>query len=93
MGEFSFRIAVEVVDPVRSAGIASVVLAVLAGLLIGGWIGGELHYRNCLQSVELRHPVAYQPGPSNPYSDPRAHFAFYEKAQRDRALSGCSRWP
>ena len=80
------------------------VLAVIAGLLIGGWIGGELHYRNCLQSVEVRYPVAYQPGKGNgdnPWSayreqfgiGPHAHFVFYEKAQRDRAISGCSRWP
>jgi hypothetical protein len=89
-----------VVDPVRSAGIASVVLVVLAGLLIGGWIGGELHYRNCLQSVELRYPVGYQPGGDeaygeafNPWAEPRAHFAFYERAERNRAISSCSRWP
>ena len=53
----------------------------------------ELHYRNCLQGVELRYQVVYQPGPENRFSEPHAHFAFYEKTQRKRAISSCSRWP
>ena len=88
---------VEVVDPVRSVGIAAVVLAVVAGLLIGGWIGGELHYRNCLQSVELRYPVSYQPGTDAAKEQfgigPHARFVFYEVAKREAAISSCSRWP
>lgn len=84
-------------DPVRSTAIAAVVLAVVASLLIGGWLGGELHYRNCLQSVELRYPVAYQQGDPGSGSFGSfglgGDFVFYEKAQRDRAISGCSRWP
>lgn len=67
-------------------------LALLAAASLA-WIGGEMHYRNCLQSVELRYPVSYQSGPENQYADPRAHFAFYKKAQRDQAISSCSRWP
>ncbi len=82
------------------AGIAvSAAVAVLALCLLG-WIGGELHYRNCLQGAELRYPVAFQVGPGgkgNVYLEalekPRAHFAFYKKAERDRAISSCSRWP
>lgn len=71
--------------------IGLILVAVASASLF--WIGGELHYRNCLQGVELRYPLAYQPGPENQYADPNAHFAFYKKAQRDQAISGCSRWP
>ena len=74
-------------------GIAVAAVAAALALCLLGWIGGELHYRNCLQGVELRYPVAYQPGPENRFSEPHAHFAFYEKAQRERAISSCSRWP
>ena len=79
--------------PARSAPFALLALAVVAGLLALGWIGGELHYRNCLQSVELRYPVAYQPGPENSFADPHAHFSFYERTERDQAIANCSRWP
>lgn len=74
-------------------GIAVAGVAAVVALCLIGWIGGEMHYRNCLHSVELRFPVAYQPGQANQYSDPHAHFAFYDKVERDHALSSCSRWP
>jgi len=72
--------------------VFALVLALVTFASLVG-IGGELHYRNCLQGAELRYPVAYQPGPENRFADPNAHFAFYEKAQRDQVISGCSRWP
>ena len=74
-----------------AAGTAVIALCLLA------WIGGELHYRNCLQGVELRYPVAYQQPTSRTETQfgigPQPHFVFYEKPQRDRAISSCSRWP
>ena len=83
-------------------------ICVLAGLALLAWIGGELHYGNCLTSAELHYPVAYEPGKKpnaeteNPFlekslsgSSPGAvaHFAFYHQAQRNQALAACSRWP
>ena len=41
----------------RSAAIAIGVAGLIVVLLLF-WIGGELHYRNCLEEVELKHPVA-----------------------------------
>jgi hypothetical protein len=77
------------------AGAAVILICLLA------WIGGELHYRNCLASADLRYPVAYQQGKpgSGSYGKYAKAFGgegslvFYEKAQRDRAISSCSRWP
>lgn len=79
--------------------IGLILTAVTSASLV--WIGGELHYRNCLQNAELRYPAAYQPGRGNGYGEnlwaagdePRAHFAFYKRTERSQAISGCSRWP
>jgi len=75
------------------------VLAIPAALLTASllWIGGEMHYRNCLQSAELHHPVRYvaarEPGIGgpNPYLSIPAHFTGRE--ERNEAISTCSRWP
>jgi hypothetical protein len=73
--------------------------ALLIALVLLGWIGGELHYRNCLSEVNLRHPVGYSPArgnPANPYSSGSgpATFSFYPNKQaRDEALNACSRLP
>ncbi len=85
-------------------GVAVGAAAAVIALCLLAWIGGELHYRNCLQGVELRYPVAYEPGRANSSGSLRrrleasqgnlpAHFAFYEKPERNRAISSCSRWP
>ncbi len=61
----------------------AVVLA-LAGVLffvLLAWIGGELHYGNCVAGAEARHPVTYRAG------------AAVEDTQRVEAIDGCSRWP
>lgn len=83
--------------------------AVVVLLLMLAWIGGEVHYRNCLTKAELSHPVAehWMPGhpeetsigggPLNqpPESRPAepAHFVFYGQQDRNAALNECSRWP
>ncbi len=70
----------------------------LAVLVVLTAVARELPYRSCLQSVEVRYPVAYQPGKSNgdnPWATyreqfgigPHAHFVFYKKgAARPRYL-------
>ena len=78
---------------------AATTIAVLSTLGLLAWIGGEMHYRNCLANVELRYPVAYRQveggNPLNPYLDigPQPHFVFHERADRNEAIAGCSRWP
>lgn len=83
--------------------------AILVAFCLLAWIGGEVHYRNCLTGAELRHPVAghWMPGHSEetsigggplnqpPESRPAepAHFVFYGQRDRDEALDQCSRWP
>lgn len=77
-------------------GIAGTAVAVLAALCLAAWIGGELHYRNCLQGVELRYGSGGGLGgygsrlreESNPWA-PGGNV----RGQRDRAISSCSRWP
>jgi hypothetical protein len=86
------KMEVDVLSVGWAIALAASVATVIALVLLA-WIGGELHYRNCLQNAELRYPVAYQPGPANRFADPHAHFVFYKQAQRDRAIFGCSRWP
>lgn len=84
--------------PTYLVALALCVALVAAASLV--WIGGELHYRNCLQNAELRYPVAYQPGRGNGFGEnlwaagdePRAHFAFYKRSDRSKAIAGCSRW-
>jgi hypothetical protein len=86
-----------------AVGVAFIVAAftVAAGLALLTWIGGELHYRNCLTSVELRYPVAYHEiqGSGNAYrevfegTETKFGFVFYQREGRRRAIAGCSRWP
>lgn len=82
-------------------------IAVLALVLLA-WIGGEVHYRNCLTEAELRNPVAarWKPGHREttiggvPLGQPQesgpaepGHFVFNRQQDRDTALGQCSRWP
>lgn len=73
------------------------VVGLVALLVFLGSIWGEMHYRNCLQSVELRYPVAFQQPARKDAGQfggsQLPHFAFYEQDARDDALSGCSRRP
>ena len=64
----------------RSAAIA-IGIAGLIVVLLMFWIGGELHYRNCLEEVELKHPVALK-------ADSAA-----QVTEREDAIDYCSRWP
>jgi hypothetical protein len=63
----------------RSVAIAMGAIA-LAMLVLLAWIGGEQHYRACLDRVALEHPVA---GPASTA----------DAATRRDAVDGCSRWP
>jgi hypothetical protein len=63
----------------RSAAIAIGIGGLIVVLLLF-WIGGELHYRNCLAEVELKHPVALNQGAG-------------QVGEREEAIDACSRWP
>lgn len=84
---------------VRRIGYPALASACVLGVLaLLAWIGGELHYRNCLANVELHYPVAYMPDGKEPgqYGSWRAippHFAFYRGPERGEAIASCSRWP
>jgi hypothetical protein len=63
----------------RSAAIAIAIGGLMVVLLLF-WIGGELHYRNCLDEVGLEHPVALQETAA-------------QASEREVAIDACSRWP
>jgi hypothetical protein len=63
----------------RSVAIAMAAIA-LAMLVLLAWIGGEQHYRSCLDRVTLEYPVS---GPASAV----------DAAARSDAVDGCSRWP
>ena len=49
----------------------AVTIAVIAAVALLAWIGGELHYRNCLAKAELENPHGFAyvaPNPDNPGS-------------------------
>lgn len=83
--------------------IAAASVVAIAILALLAWIGGEMHYRNCLSNVELHYPVAYhEVAAKNAYLqasreefgiDPQARFIFYRQADRNKAIADCSRWP
>lgn len=78
-------------------GISVATGAVLGALCLLAWIGGELHYRNCLQAADLRYPVAFQQPTSETETQfgigPQPHFVFHDEENRSGAISNCSRWP
>jgi hypothetical protein len=63
----------------RSAAVA-IGIGGLIFIVLLVWIGGELHYRNCLAEVELKHPVALKQTSA-------------QTAEREDAIDSCSRWP
>lgn len=93
----------------RQGGVIGAVAAGVVGVLLLAWIGGEIHYRNCITEAELRNPVAarWKPGysgggiggyklgesPPEPRPSEPAHYAFYGQRDRSEALDQCSRWP
>lgn len=63
----------------RSAAVA-IGIGGLIFIVLLVWIGGELHYRNCLEEVELKHPVALNQTAA-------------QTSEREDAIDSCSRWP
>ena len=63
------------------AAIAALCVVVTVIVLLMAWIGGELHYRNCIEATQARYPVSLQQ-PAAPV-----------QAEREDAISSCSRWP
>jgi hypothetical protein len=70
---------------------------VLIGAIAALWIGGEMHYRSCLENADVRYPVAYEQGKpeGNPYSEPAVagQFVYADESAREDATASCSRWP
>lgn len=64
----------------RSVAIALGVVVLVIVLLLA-WIGGEQHYRACLDRVALEYPVAAEGSASG------------ATGAREEAIDGCSRWP
>lgn len=78
------------------------IAGVLAFLLVGLSIAGEMRYRNCLEGADLKNPIAYQQplqGGKSTYG--LAGEAEYEGGEwvsasgsrREEALQRCSPWP
>ena len=57
-------------------------LALLLIVVLLAWIGGEIHYRNCLSEVQLN----YGSGSANSSND-------FGGAARSKAIDRCSRFP
>ncbi len=69
-------------------------LAVVAGLALLGWIGGELHYRNCLARAELANPPGYSYAPPNATTGPPVGYLTpTRQADRAEAADACTRVP
>ena len=46
----------------------AIAIAVIAAIAVLAWIGGELHYRNCLAKAELENPNGFAFAAPNPKS-------------------------
>lgn len=75
-------------------------IAVLVGLLLAGllWIGGEMHYRNCIDAATATTPPPRAAEASSTQEDIDRALAGKPPAQpadtsRAEAVAGCSRWP
>jgi hypothetical protein len=65
------------------AALVAVAAIAVAIVLLLAWIGGEAHYRGCLEKVALEHPLPIATtGSGNSV-----------QVEREDAISSCSRWP
>lgn len=62
------------------AALAAIAAVVIVVVVLLAWIGGEAHYRNCLEKVALEQPVTLKAGAA-------------EATAREDAIDACSRWP
>lgn len=69
--------------------------AILAILFVGLKVGGEMHYRNCFQRVELEYPAAFQANNDSSVPDfsGEGSFEFFQRSDREAALQACHGWP
>ena len=78
----------------------------MTALALLGWIGGEMHYRNCLAHADARYPVNLTEAPLGPgkgiggYSlgnkylgEDGGNETFEERKRRLAAIADCSRRP
>lgn len=80
-----------------STNVAAVVAVVAVALALAGsiaWFAGEQHYKNCVNAAIARTPVLAvaesNPFKDNPWSAPTRVDG---RAERKRAIGGCSRMP
>jgi hypothetical protein len=62
------------------AAVVAVAIVAIALVVLLAWIGGEAHYRNCLEKAGLEYPSTSRVDPGR-------------EAARLEAISSCSRWP
>jgi hypothetical protein len=68
--------------------------AVLAIVFVGLKVGGEMHYRNCLQRVELEYPAAFAETKRGQYGAvEEGGFQFFQQPERETAVGDCHSWP
>ncbi len=78
----------------RWVGGALAVAAFTAVLFVGLKVGGEMHYRNCLQRVELEYPTSFTPVNLDQFSTlEEGGFHFFRQHDREVALADCHSWP
>jgi hypothetical protein len=69
-------------------------VGILVILFVGLKIGGEMHYRSCLQRVELEYPTSFTPEKVNQFSEgEEGGFHFFRQGDREAALTQCHSWP
>jgi hypothetical protein len=78
--------------------IVGAVVGLLSIIAVGLlWVGGEVHYRNCLAQADLLYPVAFQQATDETNTQfeigPQPEFVFHDSVRRAEALNDCSRWP
>jgi hypothetical protein len=72
----------------------AIAIAVVAALALLAWIGGELHYRNCLAKAELESPHGFAyatPNSKNPGSV--GYLTPTRLAESTQATGDCTRVP
>jgi len=82
------KMEVDVLSVGRAIALA-VGIATVVALVLLAWIGGEMHYRNCIAGVEARYPVGgTEVGKVSGEPRPGSYLA-----ERRDATASCSRWP
>ncbi len=72
----------------------AVSVAVIAAIVLLAWIGGELHYRNCLAEAELKNPNGFAYAAPDPRTPGAIGYLTPTRLDdRAAAADSCSRVP